>query len=54
MTEVWTRKASDSKTITFKKEGDEKVGFMYYAQGRVATETCEKRQTFGTGTLCES
>jgi hypothetical protein len=39
MTEVWTRKASDGKTITFKKEGIEKVGFVYYAQGRIATET---------------
>ncbi len=36
MTDVWTRKAADGKTITFKKEGDEKVGFMYYAQGRIA------------------
>ena len=39
MTEVWTRKASDGTTITFKKEGDEKVGFMYYAQGRITTHT---------------
>src|SRR5438876_12183819 len=48
MTEVWTRKAPDGKTITFKKEGDEKVGFMYYAQGREATETSTTKENLST------
>src|SRR5215467_3423431 len=39
MNDSWTRKASDGTTIVFKKEGDEKVGFMYYAQGRITTHT---------------
>jgi hypothetical protein len=44
MIEVWTREASDGRIITFKKEGDEEVGFMYYAQGRVATNTLPSKE----------
>ena len=39
MMDVWTKKGWDGRTITFKKEGIEEVGFMYFAQGRTITET---------------
>ncbi len=39
MMDVWTKKGPDGRTITFKKEGSEDVGFMYFVQGRTITET---------------
>ena len=32
------------RTITFKKEGSEDVGFMCFVQGRTITETCSTQQ----------
>ncbi len=32
------------RTITFKKEGSEDVGFMCFVQGRTITETCTTQQ----------